>query len=85
MSDNLSKGTYSFGPFRLCLAERRLKRDRVAVEIGSRALDILIALIEGSGEIVSNQTLIEKAWPNTLRRRVQFARPHGDAAQGTRG
>jgi predicted ATPase/DNA-binding winged helix-turn-helix (wHTH) protein len=62
----LSKGTYSFGPFRLCLAERRLKRDRVAVEIGSRAFDILIALIEGSGEIVSNQTLIEKAWPNTF-------------------
>jgi predicted ATPase/DNA-binding winged helix-turn-helix (wHTH) protein len=62
----LSKGSYSFGPFRLCLAERRLKRDGVAVEIGARALDILIALIERSGEFVSNQNLIEKAWPNTF-------------------
>jgi hypothetical protein len=35
-----------FGPFRLSAAERVLKKDGVRVRLGSRALDILIALVE---------------------------------------
>lgn len=62
----LLKGAYSFGPFRLCVPERRLERDGVAVEIGSRAFDILVTLVESAGELVSNHHLIEKTWPNTF-------------------
>jgi DNA-binding winged helix-turn-helix (wHTH) protein len=42
----------SFGPFRLFGSERRLIKDELPVEVGSRALDILIALVERVGEVV---------------------------------
>ena len=35
-----------FGPFRLFPAERRLLKGEAPVQIGSRALDILIVLVE---------------------------------------
>jgi predicted ATPase len=37
----------------------------VSVKIGSRALDILIALTSNAEEILSNSQLIEKVWSNT--------------------
>ena len=44
---------YRFGPFHLHAIERRLSRDGSPVEIGSRALDILITLVEGAGVTAS--------------------------------
>ena len=52
-----------FGPFTLCMTKRLLQREGVPVHIGSRALDILIALVERAGEVVSNRDLIAQAWP----------------------
>ena len=43
----------TFGPFSLFPRERRLEHGGQAVKIGSRALDILIALTERAGEVVS--------------------------------
>src|SRR6266571_6198700 len=40
----------SFGSFRLFSSARRLEKDGVPVKIGSRALDILIVLVEKPGE-----------------------------------
>lgn len=54
----------SFGPFRLAPAERRLERDGVVVRLGSRALDLLIALAEHPGEVVGKETLLARAWPD---------------------
>ncbi len=56
----------SFGPFRL-LAERRLllEGDK-PVRLGSRAFDILAALVERAGEVVGKEELIARAWPQTL-------------------
>ena len=53
-----------FGPFRLLISARRLERDSKAIPIGSRALDLLVALVERAGEILSKSELIERAWPN---------------------
>jgi predicted ATPase/DNA-binding winged helix-turn-helix (wHTH) protein len=53
-----------FGPFRLVPAERRLERDGTAVPVGSRALDILIALAERPGEVLGRDALMERAWPD---------------------
>jgi predicted ATPase/DNA-binding winged helix-turn-helix (wHTH) protein len=36
-----------------------------AVHIGSRALDLLISLVERPGELLSKDELISRAWPNT--------------------
>jgi DNA-binding winged helix-turn-helix (wHTH) protein len=56
----------SFGPFRLNAAERLLQRNDEAVVIGSRSLDILIALVERAGEILSQRELIARVWPNVV-------------------
>lgn len=52
----------SFGPFQLRPTERQLERDGRALKIGSRALEILIMLVEHAPEVVSNRDLIARAW-----------------------
>src|SRR5450756_2137862 len=56
----------SFGPYRLIPAERILLRGEEAVEVGSRALDVLIALVESAGEVVGQRELMVRAWPNVV-------------------
>jgi predicted ATPase/DNA-binding winged helix-turn-helix (wHTH) protein len=56
----------SFGPFRLFASERRLIKDEVPVEVGSRALDILIALVERVGEVVAKKELVARVWPDVV-------------------
>src|SRR6516165_7516206 len=56
----------SFGPFRLVPARRLLLEGDKPVRLGSRALDLLIALVERSGEVVSKSELIAKVWPHTF-------------------
>jgi DNA-binding winged helix-turn-helix (wHTH) protein len=62
----LIHGMISFGPFRLSASERRLIKDGVPVEVGSRALDILITLVERAGEVVCKKELFARAWPDVL-------------------
>jgi DNA-binding winged helix-turn-helix (wHTH) protein len=58
------KIVFRFGPFKLCAAERLLKRDDEALPIGGRALDLLAVLVERAGEIISHKELIARAWPD---------------------
>jgi DNA-binding winged helix-turn-helix (wHTH) protein len=55
--------TITFGPFRLVPAQRLLLEDCRPVSIGSRALDILIALVERRGNLVTKDELMAQAWP----------------------
>jgi predicted ATPase/DNA-binding winged helix-turn-helix (wHTH) protein len=55
-------GVSSFGPFRLHVTERLLEKNGVPVKIGSRALDILITLLEQAPEVVSQHDLNRRAW-----------------------
>jgi predicted ATPase/DNA-binding winged helix-turn-helix (wHTH) protein len=55
-----------FGPFRLLAAERLLYQGEVALRLGSRALDILIVLVERAGEVVSKRDLIARVWPDVV-------------------
>jgi predicted ATPase/DNA-binding winged helix-turn-helix (wHTH) protein len=54
----------SFGPFKLYPEERLLLEADKAVHIGSRALDILIAIVENPSQLVSKEDLMAKVWPN---------------------
>jgi predicted ATPase/DNA-binding winged helix-turn-helix (wHTH) protein len=54
----------SFGPFRLSASSRILYREGEPVTIGSRALDILIALVAHAGEVVSRRELLDHVWPD---------------------
>ncbi|MGO7365149.1 ATP-binding protein [Rhizobium leguminosarum] len=56
----------SFGEFRLYPGRYLLFKDQEPVAIGSRALDILIALTERPGELLTKDELISRAWPNTI-------------------
>lgn len=58
-------GAITFGPFRLMPGEMLLLEDGSPVELGSRALDILIALARRPGELVGKDELIAAAWPDT--------------------
>src|SRR3954470_5563592 len=55
----------SFGPYRLLAARRLLLEGDKPVRLGSRAFDILTALIERAGEGVGKEELIARAWPAT--------------------
>ena len=56
----------SFGPFRLLPAQRLLFEGDKPLRLGSRALEILIALVECAGELVSKDELVARVWPNTF-------------------
>jgi DNA-binding winged helix-turn-helix (wHTH) protein len=58
-------GVISFGPFRVIRARRILERNGAPVQIGSRAFDILVHLLEHPGEVVSRRALLGAAWPDT--------------------
>ena len=55
----------SFGPYRLLAAQRLLLEGDQPVRLGSRAFDILAALVERAGEVVGKEELIARAWPKT--------------------
>lgn len=55
----------AFGPFRLFPDRGLLLEGDAPVQIGSRALDILVALVERAGEVVTKKELIDRAWPST--------------------
>src|SRR5271166_735952 len=59
------EGAISFGPFRLLPAQRLLLEGDKPVRLGSRALDMLIALVEHPGEVVGRDELMARVWPNT--------------------
>jgi predicted ATPase/DNA-binding winged helix-turn-helix (wHTH) protein len=55
-----------FGRFRLNARRRELLAEGIAVAIGSRALDILLVLIEARGELVTKDELLSLVWPETI-------------------
>jgi DNA-binding winged helix-turn-helix (wHTH) protein len=85
------KDVLSFGPFSLFAAERLLKKADEPIPLGGRALDILIALTQRAGEVVSHKELISSAWPDltvqSANLRVHIAalrRALGDGIDGAR-
>jgi len=54
----------SFGPFNLIAGERLLTRGGAPVELSGRALDILVALLSNSNEVVSKNDLLSQVWPD---------------------
>jgi DNA-binding winged helix-turn-helix (wHTH) protein len=62
----LSPDPICFGPFRLSITERVFEKEGVPVRLGSRALDILIALVERPGEVVTKKDLFARVWPDLV-------------------
>src|SRR5579862_8874880 len=53
---------YVFGGFKLLPRERALYEGERLLKIGGRAFDVLLALLESNGEVVTPQELIAKVW-----------------------
>ena len=62
-SANAAPAKVSFGPFCLLPTQLLLREGDTPVPLGSRALEILIALLERRGELVSKQALMARVWP----------------------
>src|ERR1700722_13505181 len=62
----MGEPSISFGPFRLLAAQRLLLEGDKPVRLGGRAFDILTALVERAGEVVSKEELIARTWPATF-------------------
>jgi DNA-binding winged helix-turn-helix (wHTH) protein/TolB-like protein len=57
--------SYEFGRFRLNVAERVLLREGELVPLTPKVFDILLVLVESSGQVVSKDDLMKRVWPNT--------------------
>ena len=82
---------FSFGPFHVLAAQRLLLKGHTPVRLGSRALEILIALVERPAELLTKRELRARAWPDTVvedgNLKVQVAalrRALGDGRGGNR-
>ena len=65
---------YSFGPFRLDPAERRLLLGDEVVPLPPKVLDTLVALVEADGRLVERDALMRRLWPDTVVEEVNLAR-----------
>jgi predicted ATPase/DNA-binding winged helix-turn-helix (wHTH) protein len=89
--DSAAPETFAFGPFRLHVGQRRLEKDGSPIQLGGRALDLLIMLVERAGTVVSKNDLLAKVWPDVIvdegSLRVQIAglrKALGDGEAGAR-
>src|SRR5438445_13600524 len=56
--------TLEFGRFRILTRRRQLLADGVPVELGTRAFDLLMVLIEADGAVVTQEELLALVWPS---------------------
>jgi predicted ATPase/DNA-binding winged helix-turn-helix (wHTH) protein len=59
-----ARDVISFGPFSLIASERLLTKGGAPIELGARALDILITLASSPNEAVSKRDLMARVWPD---------------------
>jgi predicted ATPase/DNA-binding winged helix-turn-helix (wHTH) protein len=57
---------YLFGSFRLVPSQQILFDGDARVPIGSRARDLLTALVERRGELITKEELMARVWPQTV-------------------
>ncbi|NWB26670.1 ATP-binding protein [Pseudomonas gingeri] len=60
------QGAVCFGPFTLLARQHLLLKDGEPVTLGSRALALLIAMVERAGELLEKTELIAFAWPKMV-------------------
>jgi DNA-binding response OmpR family regulator len=55
--------TLEFRRFRVLLRQRQLLADGIRVELGTRAFDLLLVLLEADGLLVTKEELLSRVWP----------------------
>src|SRR6266536_2077932 len=57
---------YRFGSFELQPDKRRLLRDGAAISLRPRAFDLLAALVDRAGHLVTKDELLDQVWPKMV-------------------
>src|SRR5262245_20780464 len=57
---------YEFGPFRVDAIKRLLLRAGEVVPLKSKDIDLLMALVENSGQVITNEELMKLVWPDSV-------------------
>src|SRR5258706_11661519 len=66
MHEVLSIERYRFGPFELQPDKRRLLKDGETIALRARAFDLLVALVDRAGHLVTKDELLDQVWPNMV-------------------
>src|SRR5947208_6292032 len=61
-----AEATLEFGRFRVLLRQRQLVANGVPIELGTRALDLLLVLLEADGSLVTKDELFRRVWPGIV-------------------
>ena len=64
--------TLCFGRFEVRRRQSQLLADGKSVELGSRAFDVPLALIDAAGMLVTKSELIDRGWPAKRSRRTMY-------------
>jgi DNA-binding winged helix-turn-helix (wHTH) protein len=76
--------SFAFGRFRILPRHREVLADGRPLQLGGRAFDVLVALIEANGAVVGKDELMNRVWPGRIVEE-QSARPDKHPAQGFLG
>src|SRR5262249_10986837 len=58
--------SFEFGRFRILPRRREVLADGRPMELGGRAFDVLVVLIEANGAVVSKDELMSRVWPGRI-------------------
>jgi len=61
-----AEAALEFGRFRVLLRRRQLVADGVPIELGTRALDLLLVLLAADGSLVTRDQLFSRVWPGIV-------------------
>jgi DNA-binding winged helix-turn-helix (wHTH) protein len=65
-SSATAEAALEFGRFRVLLRQRELLADGVRVELGARAFDLLLVLLQADGSLVTKEELLSRVWQGTV-------------------
>ena len=57
---------YRFGSFELQPDKRRLLKDSATLSLRQRALDLLVALVDRAGHLITKDELLDQVWPKIV-------------------
>src|ERR1700752_356575 len=57
---------YQFGSFELQPDKRRLLKDGATISLRPRAFDLLVALVDRAGQLVTKDELLDQVWPKMV-------------------
>ena len=61
-----SKDVFEFGPFRVDARERVVLRAGAIVPLTLKAFDLLLALVEARGHVLTKDALMKRVWPDSF-------------------